>query len=831
VPRSHLYRQLDAASESAVSLLVAPAGAGKTVGVAGWLRRPECRHDASWVVATPALRPADLDVLIADAGSRGREPGGLLIVDDADLLPTATVHHLDALLRDAPKALHVMLLSRSELELTRLVPELLGDLAVVRGEALRLDDGEAAELVARHARTTSPTVTDAVLSLTRGWCAALVLAATSIGASRDVEAAATALRADASGGADRVAAESFSGLTSRQRHVLLAVASEPDVTADAARHLSHDPLAEEVLAGLVEAGLLVTRLDHGGYRVHPLLAEVTRRRVLAGGVDVARARATVLRAVELDLARGEVSTSFRRLVALAEADRAARVLEDHGPALVLGGHGEAVAGFVHDHPEAVDARPGTWLTAALERWLEGDLPAARHWLDGLHDRRPGADAGAREGRTAACAGLLRSRLGLGSVADAVREGEEWLRSTSGSSTAVDALLVLEVGVAHNWLGNLAEAEAALTSAATTAQAGGLPGLAAEALSHMALNQFMRGREHTCVYLADRAVAMTHLSAGHRAATLERCSLARDLVAAGTAHDAVPGDADGVDHAPVPDPTTEFWRLVLAARRRLDAGSLPEAERVLDILLDTAELPDHLRTRALVERGLLAALASAPGPLTETGTALADLGARAEAALVGALRATLVGDVTLAESLLLEAELSSLAQPPVASTAAVCRAQLLDARGATAEALALVAAAVTATEVRRTPYPFLGWSRHGTPVHSLLQRQESLGSTGWARDLARSLGSEPGLAVRLGTVTATPHERDQVAGRAVTTPALSPRERGVLNELARGATYADIAENLVVSENTVKSHVSSLYRKLGVSRRSEALAVARISQLL
>ena len=63
------------------------------------------------------------------------------------------------------------------------------------------------------------------------------------------------------------------------------------------------------------------------------------------------------------------------------------------------------------------------------------------------------------------------------------------------------------------------------------------------------------------------------------------------------------------------------------------------------------------------------------------------------------------------------------------------------------------------------------------------------------------------------------------------PTLSPREREVLNELARGATYADIAANLFVSENTIKTHVSSLYGKLSVSRRSEALAVARNLHLL
>ena len=64
-----------------------------------------------------------------------------------------------------------------------------------------------------------------------------------------------------------------------------------------------------------------------------------------------------------------------------------------------------------------------------------------------------------------------------------------------------------------------------------------------------------------------------------------------------------------------------------------------------------------------------------------------------------------------------------------------------------------------------------------------------------------------------------------------TPVLSPREHEVLNELARGATYGDIAATLFVSENTVKTHVSSLYAKLSAGRRSEALAVARKMHLL
>ena len=79
-------------------------------------------------------------------------------------------------------------------------------------------------------------------------------------------------------------------------------------------------------------------------------------------------------------------------------------------------------------------------------------------------------------------------------------------------------------------------------------------------------------------------------------------------------------------------------------------------------------------------------------------------------------------------------------------------------------------------------------------------------------------------------TARPRELE-IADDPVVRPHLSPREREVLTELARGATYADIAATLYLSENTVKTHVSSLYGKLAATRRSEALAVARRLRLL
>jgi DNA-binding NarL/FixJ family response regulator len=52
--------------------------------------------------------------------------------------------------------------------------------------------------------------------------------------------------------------------------------------------------------------------------------------------------------------------------------------------------------------------------------------------------------------------------------------------------------------------------------------------------------------------------------------------------------------------------------------------------------------------------------------------------------------------------------------------------------------------------------------------------------------------------------------------------LTPRERAVLSELGRGATYELVAENLGVSVNTVRTFVRSIYEKLGVDSRVDAV---------
>ncbi len=56
--------------------------------------------------------------------------------------------------------------------------------------------------------------------------------------------------------------------------------------------------------------------------------------------------------------------------------------------------------------------------------------------------------------------------------------------------------------------------------------------------------------------------------------------------------------------------------------------------------------------------------------------------------------------------------------------------------------------------------------------------------------------------------------------------LTRREREVLKRVGRGSTDKEIAEELALSQNTVRNHVASLHRKLGVKRRSAVVVWAR-----
>lgn len=90
-----------------------------------------------------------------------------------------------------------------------------------------------------------------------------------------------------------------------------------------------------------------------------------------------------------------------------------------------------------------------------------------------------------------------------------------------------------------------------------------------------------------------------------------------------------------------------------------------------------------------------------------------------------------------------------------------------------------------------------------------------------------------LGIWIGTRLARPEapeefERNEEAMEYL---GISPREHEVLELLARGHSNREIAKALFVSSNTVKTHLSRLYGKLDVSRRTQAVRKARSLRLI
>ena len=61
--------------------------------------------------------------------------------------------------------------------------------------------------------------------------------------------------------------------------------------------------------------------------------------------------------------------------------------------------------------------------------------------------------------------------------------------------------------------------------------------------------------------------------------------------------------------------------------------------------------------------------------------------------------------------------------------------------------------------------------------------------------------------------------------------ITPREMEILGLIATGLSNREIADRLFVSENTVKTHSSRLFDKLGAKRRTQAVQIGKTAQLI
>ncbi len=149
---------------------------------------------------------------------------------------------------------------------------------------------------------------------------------------------------------------------------------------------------------------------------------------------------------------------------------------------------------------------------------------------------------------------------------------------------------------------------------------------------------------------------------------------------------------------------------------------------------------------------------------------------------------------------------------------ILKALTLQILGETAQALVALGKSLSLAE----PEGYIRIFVHeGPPMQMLLAQWLAHASSGPVRDYSIRLLSQ--FEAELQTITAI---QEKIYPAETLVEPLSPRELEILNLMALGKTNQEIAQQLIVTRGTVKAHAASIYRKLDVANRTEAVARAR-----
>jgi len=101
--------------------------------------------------------------------------------------------------------------------------------------------------------------------------------------------------------------------------------------------------------------------------------------------------------------------------------------------------------------------------------------------------------------------------------------------------------------------------------------------------------------------------------------------------------------------------------------------------------------------------------------------------------------------------------------------------------------------------------------------------------GWARQVIGDSAGAPGPLA--APISVAPPPRDAARARSTPSMALTPKEREVLELLARNLSNKEIGRAMQVGEETVKWHVKNLFAKLDAGTRKQVVSRAHILGLL
>jgi LuxR family maltose regulon positive regulatory protein len=796
----------------------------------------------------------------------------VLVLDDYHVIENPAIHQaLTFLLDHLPPSLRLVLATRVDplLPLARLRAR--GELTELRIGDMRFSSEEsAAFLQSMVGPTLSAGEVAALEQRTEGWAAGLQLAAIAMRGRADLTGFIAGFTGSSRFVVDYLAAEVLDGLP----HHLHSFVMQTSILERLSASLCDAVLGVEA-EGAGHSGLLLAELERLNlfliplddervwFRYHHLFAEVLRGRLRAGASTAVvaelhrRASEWYARQVEAT-SQPFVADAVQHALAAHDWQQAARLIEGHGLALALRGNVATVLGWLDALPEALfQTRPVLGMNHAVMLVFTNQLEAGEARLrDVERSLPPDAD----DERTLTTRGqlvLMRANLArtYGDVAASVELSREALAILPPAAAIPRAGSVVNLARGYLATGDVSPAAEHLAEEGVQLQqrAGNQVALL-NAITNLAWLRVLQGRLGAAVSTYEegrRAVPSSLQGMGGPAYFFGLgaiCYERNDLTAAEQYLE------QGLRVLASPAVTTDA---LVAAQGYLAVARLRQAQgdhaAALGALALLGSVAPPGRGAPVLERwaaAMRARLSLAQGDLDGT-SRWADVAATASAE-----RSTFLDEL---------AQLT-LARVWVAQSRRDASPRRAVEAGALLERLLLDALASgrghSVIEIRVLQSLTL-WARGGeaAAIEALAPALELAADEGYVRvfvDEGEAMRALLGVLRRRADV---PEARMRVVGRLVDAfgdgepiaepgrpgssiqstlqrplaevlvEPLTARELEVLRLIAEGANNSEIAERLVIAVGTVKRHINSLFGKLAVESRTQALRVARARNLI
>jgi LuxR family maltose regulon positive regulatory protein len=835
VDRPELRRRLDEALGSPLTLVVAPAGSGKTVLLAQWAAsRPDLRFiwiDVEAVDDDPIrfarkflgrLRPLDPDVAglapLLRLGGDGlgeplRDSLSALLADHLDLVLVfddlhaitnrAIIDDLWWLADHLPPTAHVVFSSRGDLRLALSRHRLQYSLLELRQAELAFDDDVAAEVLERiTGAPVSRATVASVLETTEGWAAGVQLSAISLRHQQDPEMFARRLA-----GTDRLISEYLSeqvlAAQSDERRDLLLRLSVLDRMSPALVESVLDVADAEALFDELERdSMFLVTVDehHEWFRFHHLFRDLLRYRLRARHPDD---EVEILsRAAEWFLTHGDVNSAIECLLHARSWDRAVELILARGREVFERGQAATVAQWLAAMPETErTARPNADALYGMVLGLSGRAALSEDVLRALV-ARPGVPVEVALIAHAYIAGRAQFRPQSSVTIAAAHESVRLLRAHPDAvppdligltdRTFLETLTLGSLARGHFLAGELVEARRWLLRAAQS------PGAQysvyrVHLLGSQALLEAWSGRLQVAQKLADEALQLA-ADVGlllHPAPADAYLALSLIAIHRGRPQEAAFARHEGAVRAASNYRTQLMW---IAYLHRVLAGDAP------------ARSDEPVKSAPPLVREALDAAAGRTRRLSGGQASMVRAARAWSPTLVETIAEALTAkQLSEAKALLDAAQFAPREDTPLSTVEhSVLRAWLAHAEGRAAESRRLLGEALELA------------GEHG--IVSVFA---------WAGpEVIRLVETHPArpTAFRSELLACAREQLRGVPDAALSEP-LTDRERELLAYLPTRLTNAELADRFFVSVNTIKTHMAHIYRKLDAPNRSAAVARA------